>query len=266
MTPKELMAQATPLTYRIPIVAGIYMIYCSANEKGYIGSSLRVQARFTHHRHDLRRGAHDNTHLQRAYAKYGKEAFTYLLVEACPKPTTPEILLERENHYLMQLDEEDVFNVVIPAMLSMVGYKRKPEQVAAFAAFNKGNKYAKGLQVSPEIRAAVSARFKGKAVPLELVARRKATRKANDAANPERIRSGARHGMAKLTEENVREIRKQRAAGGVTQAALAQKFGVTGVTISSIILRKTWTNLADDQTSLPDVGVRPTIPPLTSSS
>lgn len=148
MTPKEMAAQASLITYRIPIVAGVYLIYCSANEKGYVGSSLRVQARFTSHRHDLRRGVHDNSHLQKAYAKYGEATLSYLLLEAVPRPTTPEILLERENYYLMQLDPEQVFNVVIPALLSMVGYKRKPEQIAALAAFNKGNQYAKGLQVT----------------------------------------------------------------------------------------------------------------------
>ncbi len=245
MTPKELAATSTLLTYRIPIIAGIYLIYCSANEKGYIGSSLRVQARFTHHRHDLNRGAHDNTHLQKAYFKYGKESFSYLLVESIPRPTTPEILLERENHYLLQLNPDDVFNVVIPAMLSMVGYKRKPEQIAALAAFNKGNQYAKGLQVSPEIRAAVSTRFKGKSLPREQVERQKATRKANDAADPSRVLAGARHGMAKLTEENVRDIRK-RTKAGTTQASLAHEFGVTGATISGIVRGKTWTRLVDD--------------------
>lgn len=255
MTPSELAAQSTPLTFKIPTIAGVYLIYCSANEKGYIGSSLRVQTRFTHHRHDLKTGRHDNTHLQRAYAKYGKETLSYLLVESCPRPTTPEILLERENHYLMQLNPEDVFNVVIPAMLSMVGYKRKPEQVAALAAFNKGNQYAKGLVVSPEIRAAVSARFKGKPIPPELIAKRKATRKANDEADPSRVRAGARHGMARLTEENVRDIRRRWAAKSTTQAAMAKEFGVTGATIHAIVARKSWTCLAEESS---DVGATPT--------
>ncbi len=241
MTPKELAATASQLTYRIPIVAGIYLIYCSANEKGYIGSSLRVQARFTHHRHDLNRGAHDNTHLQRAYQKYGKETFTYLLLENVPTPTTPEILLERENHYLMQLKEEDVFNVVIPALLSMVGYKRKPEQNAATALAMKGNQHAKGLQVSPDIRAAVSARFKGKKVPPDQLARRVATRKIT-MADPARRQIGERAANAKLNEADVREIRR-RCEAGATHASLAREFGVTGTTISYIVKRKSWTHI-----------------------
>lgn len=245
MTPKELAAQATQLTYKTPFVSGVYLIYCSADEKGYVGSSLRVQTRFTNHRHDLRHGVHDNTHLQKAYIKYGEATFSFLLLEAVPKPATPEILLERENHYLMQLDPDQVFNVVIPAMLSMVGWKRKPEQIAALAAFNKGNQYAKGLQVSPEIRAAVSARFKGKKLPPEQIARQKAARKAGDAANPERVRSGERHGMAKLTEANVRDIRTRAKEKSTTRAALAREYGVTETTIYEIVRRKIWKCVAD---------------------
>jgi len=242
MTPKELAAASTSLTYRIPIIAGIYLIYCSANEKGYIGSSLRVQARFTHHRHDLHRGAHDNTHLQRAYVKYGKESFNYLLVESIPRPTTPEVLLERENHYLLQLNPDDVFNVVIPAMLSMVGYKRKPEQIAALAAFNRGNQYAKGLQVSPEIRAAVSARFKGKEIPSDQIARRVATRKARLEADPSRRQIGETAPNAKLSEDDVREIRR-RCEEGESQAAVARAFNVTGTSVSYIVKRKSWSHI-----------------------
>lgn len=241
MTPKELAEQASALTYKVPTVAGVYLIYCSANEKGYIGSSLRVQSRFTNHRHDLRRGRHPNTHLQKAYLKYGEETLSYLLVEAVPRPTTPEILLERENHYLMQLDETLVFNVVIPALLSMVGYKRKPEQVAALAAFNRGNQYAKGLQVSPEIRAAVSARFKGKPVPPDLLARRVATRKIT-MSHPDRKQIGERAPNAKLRATDVLEIRR-RCAEGESHASLAREFGVTGTSISYIVKRKSWSHI-----------------------
>lgn len=242
MTPKELVALARPLTHRLPIVAGIYLIHCSANDKVYIGSSLRVQARFTHHRHDLKIGRHDNAHLQKTYIKYGKETLTYLLVEEVPRPTTPEILLERENHYLLQLDRKDVFNVVIPAVLSMVGFKRDPANIAALAAFNRGNKYAKGLVVSPEIRAAVSARFKGKKHTPEQIANRVATRKANTAANPARRQIGERAANVKLTEKAVLEIRLRRAAGE-KQVVLAREFNVTEATISAIVRRESWTHV-----------------------
>jgi DNA invertase Pin-like site-specific DNA recombinase len=53
------------------------------------------------------------------------------------------------------------------------------------------------------------------------------------------------HGNARLTEAEVRAIRRRAAEGGVTQAALATEYGVHEVTISQIINRKTWVWLDD---------------------
>lgn len=47
---------------------------------------------------------------------------------------------------------------------------------------------------------------------------------------------------AKLTEEQVRSIRRA-AANGATQAALARCFGVSCATVSSIVLRRSWRHL-----------------------
>jgi hypothetical protein len=45
---------------------------------------------------------------------------------------------------------------------------------------------------------------------------------------------------AKLTRERVAEIRALHAAGGVTQDALAQRYGVNQSTVSSVVRRQTW--------------------------
>ena len=54
---------------------------------------------------------------------------------------------------------------------------------------------------------------------------------------------GERHGNAKLTEEQVREIRRRFDAGGVTQTALAGQYGVSQPLIGGIVRRKTWTHI-----------------------
>lgn len=51
---------------------------------------------------------------------------------------------------------------------------------------------------------------------------------------------GEGHGLAKLTEETVREIRRRYAEGGVSQQRLADECGVNQTKISDVILRKTW--------------------------
>lgn len=51
---------------------------------------------------------------------------------------------------------------------------------------------------------------------------------------------GERHGMARLTEEEVRVIR----ASSLTQDTLGRKFGVSQVMISRIQLRKAWRHIS----------------------
>ncbi len=51
---------------------------------------------------------------------------------------------------------------------------------------------------------------------------------------------GSRHPNAKLTEADVRAIRTEYAAGGVTQRSIGEKYGVDKDCISIIITRKAW--------------------------
>ena len=64
-----------------------------------------------------------------------------------------------------------------------------------------------------------------------------------DAVDAGRIAHGVRHGCARLTEAQVIEIRAAYAAGGVTQKALAKRFGVTDGAISHIVHRRQWRHL-----------------------
>lgn len=56
-----------------------------------------------------------------------------------------------------------------------------------------------------------------------------------------KVSRGEEHVRAKLTMENVREIRWLYAAGGVAQRELGIKFGVGPGQISRIVNRKNWT-------------------------
>jgi hypothetical protein len=54
---------------------------------------------------------------------------------------------------------------------------------------------------------------------------------------------GERNGRAKLTENDVREIRKLRAAG-LTQKQVAQRFGIHWMRVSEIDRKKAWAHVA----------------------
>lgn len=60
---------------------------------------------------------------------------------------------------------------------------------------------------------------------------------------PERHSRGQNHYAAKLTEQDVRDIRRRYAAGGITQRALAAEYGVHFALISQIVLRQKWTHV-----------------------
>lgn len=56
---------------------------------------------------------------------------------------------------------------------------------------------------------------------------------------------GEKHGRAKLTEAQVKEIRRRYAAGGVSQITLAAEYGVNQTLIGFIVRRVVWTHLDD---------------------
>lgn len=57
---------------------------------------------------------------------------------------------------------------------------------------------------------------------------------------------GEMHGNAKLTADNVRELRWLY-ADGATLRQLAEKFGVSNVSIYNAVSGKTWRHLAEGQ-------------------
>ncbi|MNK94393.1 GIY-YIG catalytic domain protein [compost metagenome] len=63
--------------------SGVYLIRNTLNGKEYVGSSVRLRRRFVEHRYDLRRGEHQNAHLQSAWNKYGESAFEFRVILIC---------------------------------------------------------------------------------------------------------------------------------------------------------------------------------------
>ena len=67
------------------MTCGIYMILNKNNGKIYIGQSIDAEYRMKKHKQQLTGNYHLNTHLQRAWNKYGEDAFEFNLLEKCPK-------------------------------------------------------------------------------------------------------------------------------------------------------------------------------------
>lgn len=68
---------------------------------------------------------------------------------------------------------------------------------------------------------------------------------------PSQARQGSNHGAAKLTEDNVRAIRRRHEAGE-TQTALALEFGISRFACNHLVHFRTWQHVPDEP---PRVGV-----------
>lgn len=91
-------------------ITGIYCIENTVNHKKYIGQSVNIKERWRVHRKELYANKHDNDYLQKAWNKYGKESFSFYIVEEC----TPEMLDEKEIYYIdfyNTLDENYGYNL-----------------------------------------------------------------------------------------------------------------------------------------------------------
>jgi group I intron endonuclease len=101
---------------------GVYSITNTVNSKQYIGSaSGSFRSRRNRHYHDLRHNKHHSKPLQRAWNKYGEEAFKFEVLAICP----PSFCLAGEQFYLDAWKPE--YNICKVAG-NTLGVKPTPEQ------------------------------------------------------------------------------------------------------------------------------------------
>jgi group I intron endonuclease len=70
-------------------IVGIYQIQNKLTKQCYIGSSVRIKKRFYNHKSDLKTGRHHSIKLQRAWNKYGPEAFEWSILQECSEEQLP---------------------------------------------------------------------------------------------------------------------------------------------------------------------------------
>lgn len=138
-----------------PDEPGIYRCYCSVNGRSYVGQTQSLLTRQYHHTSKLRNHRHENQHLQRAWDKYGEDAFEWEILELC----SADDLDERETFWIEELDSfRHGFNYTAGGG-GLRGYTQSDEIKAKHAVV------ARNLW-TPERRAQQSEKMKGTGNPL----------------------------------------------------------------------------------------------------
>lgn len=139
--------------------AGIYGIVNAEAKAIYVGKSVHLVDRKSAHFGRLRRGKHDNGYLQRAWDKYGEEAFEFVILE-----------------------------VRVPPLLDAERYHSEVYKAAGYTLYNiSGCGYGQECQ-SAETRAKISATMKGRERSPESVAQGAATQKGRQCSEETRLR------------------------------------------------------------------------------
>lgn len=238
--------------------SGIYEIRNLENGKRYIGSAVNPPNRKRQHFQSLARGDHHSVSLQRAWNKYGADKFKFIQLIICSK----ENLITYEQDFIDGYKPE--YNIAPKAgsqlgfkmpdsakkkmseaakrTKNFTGHKHSAESRAKISESRKGKGLGspslerrakisaahKGRVISPEYRAKISATLMGHKQSQEQIAKRIANM-------PEGHYEGVAKAKAKLTDDQVRLLRK-RIANGESQAKLARDMKVTSNVISRIIL------------------------------
>jgi len=119
-------------------ISGIYKIKCLKNEKIYVGSSFDIIKRINNHFKKLKNKNHINRHLQASYDLYGKDNFTWEILERCDV----EFLLDREQFWMDQTkcyDRTIGFNNCIKSDRPL-GYKHTEDAKRKMSKLKLGRK------------------------------------------------------------------------------------------------------------------------------
>lgn len=124
--------------------SGIYCIECLSNNKVYIGSSINIPDRISHHFGLLNRNSHHNIYLQRAWDLYGEGSFRFFILEIIDKV---ELLAEKEQEWIDVLDTTsrgNGFNIA-PRAGHQMGYRHSEEAKQKISKSSTGRKFPKEI-------------------------------------------------------------------------------------------------------------------------
>jgi group I intron endonuclease len=208
--------------------SGIYLIRNNINNKFYIGSSSKLQRRYSVHKHRLvNREYNCNKILQNAVNKYGIENFTFEIIINVP----PENLIEKEQFYLDLLKPH--YNIAKQAGSNLgMSYGKEFSE--------KRRLYMTGRFVSEETRKKISKIHKGKKLSKELKEHLRNVNLGKKLSKETKLKiSGSNHHCAKLSEVDIYFIREFIKAG-YSNKQIGKFYNIKSYHVSHIKTYKIW--------------------------
>lgn len=217
---------------------GVYQIRNLINDKIYIGSTALNKKtksmsgfyrRFEHHKQALRTNTHHNSHLQRAWNKYGEESFRFLILSTCP----PEYCIKLEQWFINNLKPN--YNICKIAG-SCKGRITTEQHRQNLSKSLKNREITWGAKISEANRNNLE---RNKKISESYHKMSEEQKVAYHAAKRDKQRL---HPSVKLNVESVIQI-KQLLKGNVRSCEIAKTFNISRNVISSIKLGKTWKDI-----------------------
>ena len=150
--------------------AGVYAIRNAVTAKCYVGSSVDLVRRRATHFRELRKGVHKCVKLQHSWNKHGEQAFSFEVLEQTT--SAEDVLRPTEQHWINTLDSYHNGYNVNPVAGNAGRMPKSAEHRARIGAARRGCKH------SPEARAAISEKAKGRVLTPEHISALAAGRKA----------------------------------------------------------------------------------------
>lgn len=121
--------------------SGIYHIINLKTCKFYIGSSSKIERRWSYHLWELRKNIHTNPHLQRSYNLYGENSFKFEIVEIVQSKYD---LIIKEQKHIDAAPKDLLYNmnfILSQPPIPLIGRKLSEETKAKISATKRANPY-----------------------------------------------------------------------------------------------------------------------------
>lgn len=157
---------------------GIYKI-TGPNDSVYIGSAVNIENRWSVHKNALKNNKHHSKYLQNIWNKYGKDVFTFSILEVVEDKT---VLIDIEQKHLdfifTVLPKSRIYNTTKYAY-STLGIHLSSSTKAKIALSKIGNKNSLGKMHSQETKDRISQTKKGRIATAETKLKMSIAQKGN---------------------------------------------------------------------------------------